>query len=155
MLSIGSKAPDFKLKLEGRKHFHLRSFHGKANVVISFFPTGLSMHEIDETHGFLQYLESVQSLGVIVVIITSKNVSELKKSLHKYKIKIPVAYDTTLEVCRNYHAFWLRGLGLRKVTYVVDKKGIVRGHLHHHLLTEKTWNKILHLVQDLEVEKSA
>jgi len=153
MLAIGSKAPDFKLRLDTGEIFRLRDLHGKNNVIISFFPDGLTNAETQDTYVFLQHLQKAQTLGAIVIAISSKNIEELRKLLTLYNFTLPIASDPTLEVCRNYHAFWLRGLGLRKITYVIDKNGFIRGRLNHHLLTEKSWRPVMRLLQELTDKK--
>ena len=153
MLAIGSKAPDFKLRLDTGEIFRLRDLHGKNNVIISFFPDGLTNAETQDTYLFLQHLQKAQTLGAIVIAISSKNIEELRKLLTLYNFTLPIASDPTLEVCRNYHAFWLRGLGLRKITYVIDKNGFIRGRLNHHLLTEKSWRPVMRLLQELTDKK--
>ena len=152
MLAIGSKAPDFKLRLDTGEIFRLRDLNGKSNVVISFFPDGLSNTETQDIYVFLQHLQKAQTLGAIVVTISPKNIGELQKLLALYNFTLPIATDPTLEVCRNYHAFWLRGLGLRKITYVIDKNGFIRDRLNHHLLTEKSWGQVMRLLQKLTVK---
>ena len=152
MLAIGSKAPDFKLRLDTGEIFRLRDLYGKSNVVISFFPDGLSNTETQDIYIFLQHLQKAQTLGAFVVTISSKNVGEFRKLLAQYNFTLPIACDPTLEVCRNYHAFWLRGLGLRKISYVIDKNGFIRGRLNHHLLTDKSWSPIMRLLQELLIK---
>jgi thioredoxin-dependent peroxiredoxin len=149
MLAIGSKAPDFKLILDTGKVFRLRTMCNKRNVIISFFPDGNIDAETEETNIFLQNLQNAQSLGAVIIAISPKNIDELRKMLDMHHMKLLIASDPTLEVCRNYHAFWLRGLGLRKITYVIDKNGIIRGRLSHHLITEKSWEPITRLLHDL------
>jgi thioredoxin-dependent peroxiredoxin len=150
MLTIGSKAPIFKLKLDNGKNFRLQDYIGKRNVLISFFPDGLSNTETQETFAFLQHLQKLQNLGAVVLAICPKNIYELRNLLSIYNFPLPIASDPTLEVCRNYHAFWLRGLGLRKITYMIDKKGIIRCRLNHHLLTEKSWEPVIRLLSELD-----
>jgi thioredoxin-dependent peroxiredoxin len=149
MLPIGSKAPDFRLRLDNGKIFRLRDLNIKSPVIISFFPDGLSNTEKQDTYVFLQHLQKAQTLGVVILTISSKNVKEFRKLLALYNFTFSIASDPTLEVCRNYHAVWLRGLGLRKITYVIDKDGFIRGRLNHHLLTEKSWEPVMRLLREL------
>jgi thioredoxin-dependent peroxiredoxin len=149
MLAIGSKAPDFKLTIDTGKVFRLRTVCSKKNVIISFFPNGLANTETEDTNVFLQNLQKAQSLGAVILAISPNNVNDLRRVLDLHHMTLLLASDPTLEVCRNYHAFWLRGLGLRKITYVIDKKGIIRGRLSHHLLTKKSWEPIMRLLHDL------
>jgi len=153
MLPIGSKAPDFKLRLDNGEIVRLRDLNIKSPVIISFFPDGLSNIEKQDIYVFLQHLQKAQTLGVVILTISSKNVKEFRKLLALYNFTFSIASDPTLEVCRNYHAVWLRGLGLRKITYVIDKNGFIRGRLNHHLLTEKSWGPVMRLLRELTIKE--
>jgi thioredoxin-dependent peroxiredoxin len=153
MLAIGSKAPDFKLKLDTGEAFRLRTMCSKSNIIMSFFPDGLANTETEDTYAFLRNLQKAQNLGAVILAISPKNVADLRRVMDLYQMTFLIASDPTLEVCRNYHAFWLRGLGLRKITYVIDTKGIIRGHLSHHLLTEKSWGPVMRLLHDLSPQQ--
>lgn len=155
MLPIGSKAPDFKLNFDIGEAFQLSDLLGKSNVVISFLPNDFVKAEPRDIHIFLRHLQEAQTLGAVVVIINPKNMDELRKFLTSGSFSISIAVDPTLEVCRNYRAFWLRGLALRKITYVIDKHGTIRGCLRHQLLTEKSWVQITRLLKKLNAEQSA
>lgn len=141
MLTIGTKAPDFRLKLNSGEIFRLRDLQGKNNVVITFFPHNFEKTESHETYIFLKQLQSIQDYGAVVITISPKNTDKLGEFFSLYNFTLPIASDLTLEVCRNYRAVWLKGLALRKITYVIDKKGIIRGRINHQFLSEKSWNK--------------
>jgi len=155
MLPIGSKAPDFKLRLDNGEIFRLRDLYNKSNIVISFFPNDLAKHDSRGAYIFLQHLQKAQTLGAVVITISPKNMDELRKLLKLYGFSIPIADDPTLEVCRNYRALWLRGLGLRKITYVIDMHGIIRGCLSHQLFTEKPWEQVMRLIKTLDAEQNS
>jgi thioredoxin-dependent peroxiredoxin len=154
MLPIGSKAPDFRLRLDSGEVFRLRDVLGKSTVVVSFFPDDFIKSEAKDTYVFLQQLQKAQTLGAVVVTISPKSMVELRKLLTLFSFSIPIASDPTLEVCRNYRALWLRGLALRKLTYVIDPKGIIRGCLSHQLLTEKPWGQVMRLLKEINTEHS-
>lgn len=152
MLGIGSKAPDFRLKLTTGENFHLKDIYARTHVIVSFFPAGLTNIEKDEIHLFFQHVQKALTLGAVVVMVCPKDMVELQQLLIQNNILLPIVLDPTLEVCRNYHALWLRGVGLRRITYVIDKNGIIRGRLNHHLLTDKSWEPIIRLLQKLTTE---
>jgi peroxiredoxin Q/BCP len=153
MLTIGIKAPDFKLRLDSGEIFRLRDLQGKNNVVITFFPHDFDKAESHETYAFLRQLQKVQAFGAYVITISPKNLEKLREFLELYNFTIPIASDSTLEVCRNYRAVWLKGLALRKITYVIDKKGIIRGHVNHQFLSDKSWEQVIRLLRGLNAEK--
>jgi peroxiredoxin len=149
MLPIGSKAPNFKLRLDTGEIFRLSDLVGKSNVVLSFIPDDFANKESKDTYIFLQQLQKAQSLGAVVVAISPQNMTGLRHLLTLYSFSLPIASDPTLEVCRNYRAQWLRGLALRNIAYVIDIRGIIRGRVSHQLLSEKPWGHILFLLKDL------
>jgi peroxiredoxin len=152
MLPIGSKAPEFRIRLFSGDFFRLRDLQDKSVVLITFFPHDFEKAESRETYVFLQHLQTIRSYGVFVLIITPKDVSGLKDFLSLYNLEIPIAEDVKKEICRNYRAIWLKGLALRKITYVIDRHGIIRGRLNHQLASEKSWNQISILVKELKKE---
>jgi peroxiredoxin Q/BCP len=115
MLTIGIKAPDFKLRLDSGEIFRLRDLQGKNNVVITFFPHDFEKTELRETYLFLKKLQNIQEGGTVVITISPKNTDKLREFFGLYNFTLPIATDATLEVCRNYRAVWLRGLALRKI----------------------------------------
>ncbi len=149
MLPIGSKAPDFKLRLDSGDIFRLSDLVGKRNVVLSFIPSDFVKRDSTDTYIFLQQLQRAQSLGAIVVVISPQDMASLRQLLTLYSFSLPIASDPTLEVCRNYRAQWLRGLALRSIAYVVDMRGIIRARVSHQLFSEKPWGQILRLLKDL------
>jgi thioredoxin-dependent peroxiredoxin len=149
MLSIGSKAPDFKLRLDTGDIFRLSDLAGKNTVVLSFIPDDFAKNESKDAYIFLQQLQKAQSLGAVVIAISPQNMAGLRDLLTLYSFSLPIASDPTLEVCRNYRAQWLRGLALRNIAYVIDTRGIIRGRVSHQLLSEKPWSQILRLLKDL------
>jgi len=154
MLPIGSKAPDFKLRLDSGEIFRLRHMFGKNNVVLTFIPDDFVKKESKDIYIFLQHLQKVQTLGAVVLTISPRNMDDLRQLFTLFSFSIPIASDPNMEVCRNYRAIWLRGLALRNITYVIDKKGIIKGRISHHLLSEKPWKQILHLLEELNVENN-
>ena len=150
MLPIGSKAPDFKIKLHSGEIFRLRDISGKSNLVVSFFHDTIEKKEQQDVSLFFEHLQKIQELGTSVLIICPGNIGAQQKVLEHFHLKILIGSDPTLEVCRNYRVFWLRGVGLREVTYIIDKKGTVRSVLKHHLVTKKTWDQVLRLLHELE-----
>jgi len=152
MLSIGSKAPDIKLRLDSGEIFRLRDLAGRKNAVITFYPHEFEKEESRATYLFLQQLQRISELGIIVIAIAPKNSDKLREFLSLYNFTIPVAPDPTLEVSRNYRAVWLRGLALRKLTYLIDKNGVIRGRLSNQLMLEKSWKRIMNLLETMNAE---
>ncbi len=153
MLPIGTKAPDFKLRLDTGEYFRLRDLRGKSNVVLSFFPDNFAQNESREIYLFLQHLEKTQKFATVIAI-SPKNANELRQLLTLYSYNISIAADSSMEVCRNYRAVWLRGIAIRRITYVIDRKGIIRGHFSHQLLARQPWGQVMNILKELHNEQN-
>jgi peroxiredoxin len=81
---------------------------------------------------------------------STENHRQIAKSVN---IAFALASDPTLEVCRNYRALWLNGLAIRRITYIIDKRGIVRGMAHHELLVQQHWNHVVRTLQELNEDE--
>jgi len=56
-------------------------------------------------------------------------------------------------VCRDYRVLWLRGLAIRRATYIIDKHQTVRGLAHHEFLIERHWKYVLRVLKELKEEE--
>ena len=150
MLALGSKAPDFKLQLDTGRSFHLRSTTGKRILVVAFFPEDFSKDDLADAEAFFPYIQQAQSFGALVLVICPKPMQRLRRLLAKHELSLAIASDPTLEVCRNYRAMWLRGLGLRRIMYVIDRKGTIRGRVSNQLLDSQPWEQTLEVLRELD-----
>ncbi|HTP80148.1 MAG TPA: redoxin domain-containing protein [Bacteroidota bacterium] len=148
MLSIGSVAPDFELKLQTGVRFRLSDQRNERNVVLHFSPDDPFGRSPNERSIFVDRLREIQSLDAVVVGVLAKPPSQkYRPGVNGYPFFL--ASDQALEVSRNYRAVWLRGLGIRKVTYVIDKHQTIRGIAHHELLVDQHWDHVIRVLREL------
>jgi peroxiredoxin len=130
-LSVGQKAPDFKLITVDKSEVTLSQFKGK-NVVIFFFPmawTGTctkEMCEVQENYNVYSGLNA-EILGISVDTFFAQ-----KHFQDEHKLKnITLLSDFNKEVIRAYDivhhdfAFGYKDVA-KRCTFVIDKEGIIR-----------------------------
>ena len=149
MLPIGALAPDFELPLHTGDTFHLSSHRKKHHVILYFYPKDFTWGCTQEGCLFSEHLKTIQSLEGVVVGINSDSLELHRSFAEHYNLGFPLASDTHLEVCRNYRALWLRGFAIKRITYVIDKRGIIQGKAHHELLIDKHWEYVLRTLNEL------
>lgn len=132
-ISVGSKAPDFKLKsknAEGLSDVQLSSNFGQSATVLLFFPlafTGVCTQELcDITAGLSQY----DSLGAKVIGISIDSPFAQEAWATKENIGITLVSDLNKEVTKAYDVLFpgLAEIGdtSARAAFVIDKNGVVQ-----------------------------
>ena len=149
MLRIGDKAPDFEVRLHNGLRFRLSDQLGERNVILYFYPKNFTWGCTVEGCLFTDHIEAIRAMGAEIIGINNDSIESHRQFVRKYDFAFPLACDPTLEVCRNYRALWLNGLAIRRVTYIIDKRGIVRGKAHYELLIKKHWDSVVRTLTQL------
>lgn len=126
-LKVGDKLPLFGAKDQNGNDFYINSVLGKKVLVIYFYPK-------DDTPGctkqacFLrdQY-EEFKTIGAEVIGISGDSIAAHKKFASKYDLPYILLSDPD-KILRNLFGVKSNMLGLipGRVTYIVDKEGVVQ-----------------------------
>lgn len=127
MLPIGSKAQDFKLKDKEGNDFQFGDLLGKKTIVLYFYPKNETPACTKEACAFRDAYEDFLEKGAEVVGISSDSVGSHLKFASNRRLPFILLSDPDLEVHKLYgvsSSFF--GLFRERITYVIDKEGIVR-----------------------------
>ncbi len=133
MLRIGSEAPDFTLGSEGGGKVRLRDYRGKMIVVLFFYPKDFTAGCTAEVCGYRDWYKGLTRTDVALLGVSHDDAVSHQKFIAAHNLPFTLLSDSDHSVTRRYDALWLGGLVpfTRRVTYVIDKSGIVRGAFHH------------------------
>lgn len=129
MLNIkkGDKCPDFSLLNQEGVWVHSNEFIGQKNIVLFFYPKDNSLGCTVEVCSFRDNLPAFEGLDCVVFGVSSGSVLSHKEFYEKHNLKYDLLSDIVDEL-RN--AFGLPksyfGLVKGRVTFVIDKKGIIQ-----------------------------
>lgn len=157
MLRIGTYAPDFELKLHTGLRFNLSDQLGVKNVVLYFYPRDYTWGCTKEGCLFADHIREIESMDAVLLGVNGESVEQHRTFADEYRFPFPLASDPHLEVCRNYRALWLGSKAIRRVTYVIDKRRVIRGVAHHELLIDRHWSyvkRILGQIRDEDAMKA-
>jgi len=147
-IEIGDKMPPFKLKDQNGNIFTVNSSIGKP-MVIYFYPKDDTPGCVKEACKFRDDFESFIDLGVLVIGISGDSVESHKKFEEKYKLPFTLLADTKNEVRKLFGVpksmIFLPG----RVTYVIDKNGIVQYIFNSQFDAEKHIEKSLNKLKGL------
>lgn len=129
MLNIkkGDKCPDFSLLNQDGVLVHVNSFIGQKNIVLFFYPKDNSIGCTIEACSFRDNLPTFEGLDCVVLGISSGSVLSHKDFSEKHNLQYGLLSDID-DKLRNTFGLPKSYFGLIKgrVTYIIDKKGIIQ-----------------------------
>jgi len=125
-VKVGDKAPDFSLPSQNGETVKLSDFLGEKVVVLYFYPKDDTPGCTKESCAFRDSYQVFQENGAEVIGISSDSTNSHQQFANKYNLPFTLLSDTKSEV-RNLFGvpptlFILPG----RVTYIIDKEGVVR-----------------------------
>lgn len=125
-IEVGSKIPSFVLPDQNGNSFDIQSVLGKKNLVIYFYPKDETKGCTDQACSFRDQYDDFKDADAEVIGISSDRVESHKKFAEKHNLGFILLSDTDGKVRKEFGVPTnLFGLIPGRVTYVVDKKGIV------------------------------
>ena len=126
MLQTGQPAPDFTLTTASGQPFRLADQRGR-HVVLYFYPKDDTPGCTTQACSFRDQYEDFRDLGAEVVGISSDNEQSHQKFTQKHRLPFELLADEKGDVRKLYEVpRALLGLLPGRVTFVIDKKGIIQ-----------------------------
>jgi peroxiredoxin Q/BCP len=148
IIEIGDKVPNFILKDQNGNSFNIENEIGK-RMVIYFYPKDDTPGCTKEACKFRDDFESFNNLGASVIGISADSVASHKKFEEKYNLPFTLLADVDNKVRALFGVpksmLFLPG----RVTYVIDKKGIVRYIFNSQFGAEKHIENALNKLKEL------
>ena len=125
-VKVGDKSPDFTLPSQMGDNVTLSEFLGKKNVVLYFYPKDETAGCTKEACTFRDNYEQLTSLGAEVLGVSGQSVESHKSFATHYGLPFILLADINNKVRELYGVPSTMGIIPGRVTYIIDKKGIVR-----------------------------
>lgn len=125
-IKLGDIAPDFELKSQTGETVRLSQFLGKKNVVLYFYPKDNTRGCIVESSTFRDQYEIFKQSDAEVIGISSDDELSHQKFAAEFKLPFILLSDTSNTVRELYGVPATFGIIPGRVTFVIDKKGVVR-----------------------------
>lgn len=125
-LKIGDPAPAFTAKTSDGKQISLSDYHGKRGVVLFFYPKDGTSVCTKEACAFRDSYEKFNEAGVEVIGVSSDSDESHRSFADQYHLSFPLVSDADGALRKLFSVPNTLGLIPGRVTYVIDKDGIVR-----------------------------
>ena len=151
-VKVGDEAPDFTLPDQSGAMISLKDFIGKKVVVLYFYPRDFSTGCTAEACAFRDSYEVFKDEGAEVIGVSSQSVDSHKRFALANTLPFILLSDEEDKVRKLYGAQSTLGLFPGRVTYIIDKKGIVRHVFSSQFNPTKHVEEALRILKEISEE---
>jgi peroxiredoxin Q/BCP len=125
-IDVGDRAPDFTLPSQTRAQVSLSEFRGKQAVVLFFYPKDGTAICTKEACSFRDAYEDFVQAGAVVMGVSSDAVESHEGFARRQRLPFVLLSDTDGALRKAFGVPRSLGLLPGRITYVIDKDGVVR-----------------------------
>jgi peroxiredoxin Q/BCP len=125
-LTPGTPAPDFELPDQNGAPVRLSSYRGKSPVVVYFYPKDDTKGCTAEACAFRDDTPRFEAKGAAVIGISDDSTDSHARFASKYNLNFTLLSDKGGKVRKLYGVNKTLGIIPGRVTFVIDREGIVR-----------------------------
>ena len=127
MLKIGDQAPEFSLPNSQGEDVSLSIFLATGPLILYFYPADFTPVCTAEACAFRDNYDGVAELGVQIVGVSPQSADSHARFTKQFNLPFPLLADANKQVIRRYGVDGPFGIGVRRVTYLIDQeKNIVK-----------------------------
>jgi len=125
-VSVGDRIPDFTLKDQDGNEVSTEDILGRGPVVLYFYPKDETPGCTKEACYFRDQYEAFTDEGAQVIGVSSDSVGSHKKFAEHYNLPFKLLADEGGKLRKEFRVPSSAGILPGRVTYIIDKDGIVR-----------------------------
>ena len=124
-VKAGDKAPDFALPSQSSETVRLSDYRGKKNVVLYFYPKDFTTGCTAEARGFRDSYQAFADSETEVIGVSSDSTETHQRFSQSCSLPFNLLSDAQKQLRELYGVSSTLGVSGR-VTFVIDKEGVVR-----------------------------
>ena len=152
MLREGDPAPDFTARVSTGETLRLSDFRGSKNVVLSFYPKDFSPGCTRQLCSYRDAYARIQELDAVLLGVSTDTEESHRRFAEQHNLPFPLISDPDQSISRAYGAQRIFGgvRLLKRVTYVIDTRGVVRCAVHHEIAVGRHLEDVLAALETLK-----
>lgn len=155
MIDVGQRAPDFTLPAGDGRSVSLADFRGKKVVVLFFYPKDETPGCTREACEFRDSFDAFSEVGAEVIGVSDDDVESHKKFAANHRLPMTLLSDVGGKVREKFGVKAFLGIVPDRVTFVIDREGVVRHVFAARLRFGKHVDEALGVVKTLASSESA
>jgi thioredoxin-dependent peroxiredoxin len=146
-VQVGDTAPEFTLPSQAGNEVHLSDFLGKKSIVLYFYPKDNTLGCTSEACAFRDSYEVFTDAGAEVIGVSSDTVETHQQFASRQKLPFILLSDSNGVARKLYGVQSTLGIIPGRVTYIIDKQGIVRHIFSSQFAPERHIEEALKIIQ--------
>jgi peroxiredoxin Q/BCP len=148
-IAVGDKAPDFQLRDQKGNTVSLADFRGKKAVVLYFYPKDETPGCTKEACSFRDSYEDFVKAGAEVIGVSGDSVGKHQAFAEHHRLPFTLLADEGNKLRKAYGVPATLWILPGRVTYVIDRQGIVRHVFDSQLQATKHIDEALGVIRTL------
>lgn len=150
MLKAGTLAPEFEATLDDGTPFSLAAQRGSKHVVLYFYPKDFTPGCTAEACSFRDNYGAIAQHDAIIIGVSSDDAASHGEFRSKHELPFPLISDVDGRLRELYDAKgWIPWMPPR-VTYVIDKEGVIRAAMRHDFRVTAHVPEVIEALEKLE-----
>lgn len=137
MLKQGNNAPDFILPDENGDEISLNGLLKNGPLILYFYPADFTPGCTKEACSFRDMHDDIVGVGLQVVGISPQDGRSHRKFREEHKLPFTLLSDVEKVVIKMYDVDGPFGVGVRRVTYLINQGMKIQGSMQADLLIDK------------------
>jgi peroxiredoxin Q/BCP len=133
MLAAGSPAPSFTARLDDGSEFSLDRQRGSKNVVLYFYPRDGSAGCTAEACSFRDSYAAIADYDAVIIGVSGDSEASHRVFKERNALGFPLISDPDGSLRALYDVKSVLPLLRPRITYVIDKQGVIRAAFRHDL----------------------
>lgn len=126
MLAIGSRAPEFTLPDQDDRTTSLTTLLNRGPLILYFYPADFTPGCTREACMFRDLHAQILGAGLSIAGVSPQAPERHTEFRRKYELPFPLLSDVEKFVIKMYDVNGPLGLGVRRVTYLIDQARVIR-----------------------------
>src|SRR5690606_74744 len=128
-ITVGDKAPDFRLQASNGEEVSLTDFIGEKHIVLYFYPKDMTPGCTTEACDFRDYHPSFGEYDTVILGISPDPKKKHEKFIEKHSLPFLLLSDEEHKVAEAYGVWKLKKnfgkeyMGIERSTFIIDKEG--------------------------------
>jgi peroxiredoxin Q/BCP len=137
MLKIGDQAPEFSGKDQHGKMVRSSELLVKGPIVLYFYPKDFTPGCTQQACMFRDVFHDLDAKNATVVGVSRDGQASHKRFSDTHGLPFSLISDSKRTISKAYDVERLFGLMLKRVTYIIDEKNVIRAVFHHELAAKQ------------------
>ena len=149
-VDVGDRAPDLSMLTHTGERVSLAEYRGEHPVVLFFYPKDGTAFCTKEACSFRDAYEDFTGVGAVVIGISSDSASRHQRFAEEHGLPFLLVSDEEGDARRAFGVPKTMGFFPGRVTYVIDREGVVRRIFNSQFAADRHVQEALEMVRKLK-----